>query len=344
MHTRLLDSFTDLSDWMAVTSGKARLDITSEPGPYGQAMRLDFDFGGSGGFVVARKPFAFTLPETFAFHLAIRADAPPNTFEFKLVDPAGVNVWRYQDAAFDFTADWRALCIPGNRIDFAWGPAGGGAPTDIGAIELVVAAGPGGQGTLWFADLQLEDRTVTAPPRLRASNTLPGHDPACAMDGRPDTSWRAGPDTGSAWLEIDFGQLREYGGLILHWTSTPRERRFTLQGSDNGDQWHTLYTATRSVGERNYVYLPNGASRYLRVQVEALGAADCPGIVAVEVQSFDFSRSINTFFHNVAGHGARGRYQLARFFITNMVRAGGIPAGCTASRLTGRPWISPMAR
>ena len=64
MHTRLLDAFTDLSDWMAVTSGQARLSITPEQGSHGEAMRLDFDFGGSGGFVVARKPFVFTLPET----------------------------------------------------------------------------------------------------------------------------------------------------------------------------------------------------------------------------------------------------------------------------------------
>jgi hypothetical protein len=308
MHTRLLDAFTDLSDWMAVTSGQARLSITSEQSPHGEAMRLDFDFGESGGFVVARKPFVFTLPESFAFHLAIRAAAPPNRFEFKLVDPAGVNVWRYQDDAFDFAADWRSLCIPSNRIDFAWGPAGGGTPSDIGVIEFAVSAGPGGQGTLWIADLRLEDRTVYSSPRLRASNALPGHEPACAMDGRPDTSWRAGPDTGSAWLEIDFGQLREYGGLILHWTSAPRERRFTLQGSDNGGQWRPLYTAPRSAGERSYVYLPNGASRYLRLEVDTPGAADCPGIVAVEVQSFDFSRSLNAFFHHVAGHGARGQY------------------------------------
>ena len=307
MHTRLLDAFTDLSDWMAVTSGQARLDIIPEPGPHGQSMRLDFDFGGSGGFVVARKPFDFTLPETFAFHLAVRADAPPNTFEFKLVDPAGVNVWRYQDAAFEFSADWRMLCIPGNRIDFAWGPAGGGAPAGVGAIEFAVAAGTGGQGTLWIADLRLEDRTVYAPPRLRASGALPGHEPARAMDGRPDTSWRGGPGPGPAWLEIDFGQLREYGGLILHWAPSPRERRFTLQASD-GSRWLPRYTAPRSAGEYSYVYLPNGASRYLRLEVEAVGAADCPGIVAVEMQPFDFSRSINAFFHQVAGHGARGRY------------------------------------
>ena len=307
MHTRLLDAFTDLSDWMAVTSGQAKLAIVPEPSPHGQAMRLDFDFGGGGGFVVARKPFAFSLPETFAFHFYIRGAAPSNRFEFKLVDPAGVNVWRYEDAAFDFAADWHSLCIPSNRIDFAWGPAGGGTPSDIGAIELAVSAGPGGQGTLWIADLRLEDRTVYEPPRLRASDALPGHAPACAMDGRPETSWRSGT-TGAAWLEIDFGQVRAYGGLILHWTPASGDRHFMLQACDDGRAWRPLYAAPRSAGEYSYVYLPDGASRYLRLEVEGVGAAESPGVIAIEVQPFDFSRSIHAFFHQVAGHGARGRY------------------------------------
>jgi hypothetical protein len=308
MHTRLLDAFTDLSGWMPVMSGQARLVLRAEPAPRGQAMRLDFDFGDGGGFVVARKPFAFTLPESFTFHLDVRAAAPSNRFEFKLVDPAGVNVWRYEDAAFDFESDWRTLSIPGSRIDFAWGPAGGGAPTEVGAIEFAVAAGPGGRGSLWIADLRLEDRTPRAPPRLQASGALPGHDPACAMDGRADTCWRAAPGAGPAWLEIDFGQVREYGGLILRWAPQPRERTFTLQGSDDGSHWRPLYTAARCAGETSYVYLPNGASRHLHLQVDAVGAAERPALIAVEVQPFDFSRSINTFFHHVAGHGARGHY------------------------------------
>jgi hypothetical protein len=308
MHTRLLDAFTDLSDWMPVTSGQARLVIRPEPGPQGQAMRLDFDFGDGGGFVVARKPFVFTLPESFTFHLEVRAAAPSNKFEFKLVDPAGVNVWRYEDADFDFDSDWRTLSIPARRIDFAWGPAGGGVPTEVGAIEFAVAAGPGGRGTLWLADLRLEDRTAYAPPRLRASGALPGHDPGCALDGRADTCWRAGPGAGPAWLEIDFGQVRDYGGLILRWAPQPPERTFTLQGSDDGSGWRPLYRAVRSAGESSYVYLPDGASRHLHLEVDAVGAAERPGIVAVEVQPFDFSRSINAFFHHVAGRGARGHY------------------------------------
>jgi hypothetical protein len=333
MHIRLLDAFTDLSDWIPVTSGQARLVIRSEPRSRGQAMRLDFDFGESGGFVVVRKPFAFTLPESFTFHVDVRAAAPSNRFEFKLVDPAGVNVWRYEDADFDFASDWRTLSIPSSRIEFAWGPSGGGTPADVGAIEFAVAAGPGGRGTLWIADLRLEDRTPSAPPRLRASGALPGHEPACAMDGRPDTSWRTEAGEGRAWLEIDFGQVREYGGFILRRVPGPREWSFTLQGSDDGSHWHRLYAAARAAGEASYVYLPGGASRHLRLEVGADASGEYPGIVAIEVQPFGFSRSVNEFFHYVAAGSTRGRYPRWLFREQSYWTPVDIPDGADAALL-----------
>ena len=60
----VLDDFEDLSGWVPVKSGLARLEISGDAGPTGKAMRLDFDFGGGGGFVVARKKVAVRLPET----------------------------------------------------------------------------------------------------------------------------------------------------------------------------------------------------------------------------------------------------------------------------------------
>ena len=110
-------------------------------------MRLDFDFQGGGGFVVARKLFALTLPESYAFSFDIRGRGPSNILEFKLVDASNQNVWRWRVEAFDLPEDWQSLRIKSSEIQFAWGPLGGGPARDIAAIELVVAAGPGGQGT-----------------------------------------------------------------------------------------------------------------------------------------------------------------------------------------------------
>jgi len=38
----------------------------------GAVMRLDFDFKGGGGFVVARKPFTRSMPENYVISFAIR--------------------------------------------------------------------------------------------------------------------------------------------------------------------------------------------------------------------------------------------------------------------------------
>ena len=91
-----LDDFADLSGWTAIASGQARLAISPERGRQGGAMRLDFDFQGGGGFVVARKPFDLTLPESYAFSFDIRGQGPSNILEFKLVDASNQNVWRWR--------------------------------------------------------------------------------------------------------------------------------------------------------------------------------------------------------------------------------------------------------
>ena len=63
MKRRVLDQFQDLSGWGAVASGQAELHISQDRGPDGAAMRLDFDFKGGGGFVVARHALRVPLPD-----------------------------------------------------------------------------------------------------------------------------------------------------------------------------------------------------------------------------------------------------------------------------------------
>ncbi|MBV5308115.1 MAG: hypothetical protein JZU59_01700, partial [Chromatium okenii] len=148
MHTQTLDNFDDLSVWSPITSGQAQLILTPIAAPACPAMQLVFDFAGGGGFVVARRELALSLPDSYALLLDVRAAAPANAFEFKVIDPSGVNVWRYRDDAFAFTTDWRTLRIPSKALTFGWGPAGGGVAHEVGAIEIVIAAGPGGSGAL----------------------------------------------------------------------------------------------------------------------------------------------------------------------------------------------------
>ena len=62
MQDLILDDFEDLSGWRPFAPGKAELVISRDEGVKGKAMRLDFDFHGGGGFVVAHKDVALEIP------------------------------------------------------------------------------------------------------------------------------------------------------------------------------------------------------------------------------------------------------------------------------------------
>ena len=309
MQVRALDVFADPADWLAVASGEARLDITAEPGPRGPVLRLDFDFRGGAGFVVARRDLGLTLPDAFSLRFDLRAEAPANGFEFKLADPANVNVWRYREPECAFAPSWRTLDIRGREIDYAWGPAGGGSPREIGAIEFAIVAGPGGRGTVWISDLCLVDRTLERAPLVTASGERPGHRPAAVLDGCADSAWRAPQSAANAWLAIDFHEPREYGGLALRWAPDAQGCAFAVQAGDDGVAWQTLYEATGAAGGESLVYLPRGESRFLRLDLSAGAAgAALPGLQALEVLPYDASRSRSDWFHTIARRAPRGHY------------------------------------
>ena len=144
MADQSLDDFSDVSTWLPVASGLAKLDITSEPGPGGNALRLGWDFAGGGGFVVARRELRLTLPETWSLRLDLRGAGPHNRLEIKLADPSGENVWWYKIEAFALPDDWTPLVIRSREIEFAWGPQGGGAmKARSGGATLLESPEPG---------------------------------------------------------------------------------------------------------------------------------------------------------------------------------------------------------
>ena len=292
-------TFEDLSGWMPVASGLAELRISPERGPAGAAMRLDFDFKGGGGFVVARKPIARPMPESYALSFAIRGDgaAEPARAQARrperperLVAPLG-RVRASRRLADDAASAAR-------EIEFAWGPAGGGrARASSAPIELAIAAGPGGAGTVWIGDLRLEDRTYRATPMVRASSARPGH--ARRRPRSTATRRRAGGAT-PARAASARGRLpaRSASTAASSSTGQPGARAARVPRRDVDRRRRVDDACTRPSAadvERSYIYLPGAASRYLRLDLEAATADGC-GIAELAVQPFEFSRSINAFF------------------------------------------------
>jgi len=308
MNSNILDDFEDVSGWHAIASGQAQLHISQARGRRAKAMRLDFDFRGGGGFVVARKLFSLALPESYAFCLHMRGAAPSNIFEFKLADASDRNVWRYRQEAFDFPMNWQPFTIKSSQIEFAWGPAGGGPPQSAAAIELVIAAGPGGQGTVWIDELRFADTTYRLSPLVRASTALQGYEPEHVCNSSSATGWRSAASDAPQQLLIDFQTKREYGGLVIQWEKDRRPREFDLQLSSNGTDWETVCSIQRGVGERTYFYLPNAVSRFVRLDLRQCLDGRGFGVIGIEVKPYDFSRSINAFFEGIAKETPQGLY------------------------------------
>lgn len=304
----LLDEFGDISGWMAIASGQVQAKLSRDEGPGGGALRMDFDFKGGGGFAVARKEFTRRLPEAFAFRFRIRGRAPANIFEFKLVDPSGKNVWRHRREAFAVAEEWQEIRLRTSQIEFGWGPAGGGAIRRLGAIEFVVAAGPGGKGSIWIEDLRLEDLTPAHPPKVTASSEAKGRGANHVTRAKGARSWRPLPSDRRPCLQLDFGQEREYGGLVIDWERGCRIRTFDIQDSGDGVRWRTIESIARSEGERSHIRLPGGASRFLRLAFRRAGAAGTLGVRHIAVKPFDFGRSEAEFLHSVAAMGSRGLF------------------------------------
>jgi len=296
----VLDNFEDISGWTAFASGQSELVLSQDQDGDRKAMRLDFDFHGGGGFVVARKEFPLEIPESYSFSFHIRGTAADNIFEFKLVDESNRNVWRYREETFHFPAERHPLRIRNSQIEFAWGPQGGGVPTRAAAIEFVIAAGNGGKGSVWIDTLCFQDDTYRSTPQVLASSAQPDHDPQNIVHPSDRSSWRSAVSNNPEWLLIDFQEKREFGGLVVHWEKEFRGRVFDIRVSTDGHAWSTAYSTTQGDCERSYIYLPHTSSRFIRIDLHRSVEGRGFGIRSVEVKPHDFSRSVNQFFQNIA--------------------------------------------
>ena len=333
MKESVLDDFSSAAGWQAFASGEAEMRVSVEDG----ALRLDFDFHGGGGFVVARKEFAQRMPTDYAFAFRVWGKAPRNKLEFKLADPSGKNVWRWQEEDFDFREQPRELHLHGSGIDFAWGPAGGGTIRELGAIEFVLSAGPGGKGTVWIDQFRFQDRTLRRRPRVSSSSAARGCDTGALLSPHSKAGWRSVMEDARPWVCIDFHDSREYGGLIIDWLPRPARRAFTVQSSDDGKQWKELHTARDARGARTYIHLPLTKSRFLRL----VFGIPAPGVKRLSVQSFAFSKTLIETFHAIAAASTRGFYPRYLNREQSYWTCAGGPDGVTCALINEEGMVEP---
>ena len=298
--TRALEVSLDAADWSPVAAGEARLVLSSASTGGRPALRLDFDFKGGAGFVVARCPVQHAVTEDYTVAFRLRGAGRTNNLEIKLIDASGQNVWRHVHENLQPPARWRRFRIDSRVFEFAWGPASGDVPKQLGAIELAIVAGDGGAGSLWIGDLTIENHRLPTDAGASASSAFPGFDAGQVLGG---SGWIPNPDDAHPWITLDFAQARRLGGLIIDWRDGAPASGFRVRASSRGQRWRTVYATQRAAGARSYVYLPNLETRFLRLELDAPSAG-----ATLEPQSFEFSRSIEAFWYRVARREPRAWY------------------------------------
>jgi hypothetical protein len=268
---RMLDTFEQIAPWQPGASDGVRASIHPADGMNGHALRLDFDLAGTAGYALAARTLPLDLPANYEIAFDLRADAPSNNFQVKLVDASGENVWWFNRPNFEFPHEWQHIRIKKRQIDFAWGPTKDRVLTHAARIEFVVAAGRGGgAGSLWVSRLELRERPPEpaswAAPVVGASSYVVGAEPLSIVDGNLGTAWKSDPAQGSEQsVTLDFGQPREFGGLVLRWQEPAFASRYDVQFSDDGTQWQTVRSVNGARGGPDALLLPEAETRYVRL-------------------------------------------------------------------------------
>jgi hypothetical protein len=327
---RLVDGFEDPSRWAPAPGEGVSITPAGAAGRTGRGLRLDFDFHGRGGYAVVRRELDLPLPENYEISFWVRGSAPSNTLEFKLIDSSGANVWWSVRRNFTPPGTWTRYVIPRRHVTFAWGPRGGGVLASAAAIEIAITAGTGGRGSLWLDDLAIAEREpvleYTATPRTTTSGN-------------------------GSEVTIDFGQVREFGGLVLDWDPAKLPGAYTVAVSPDGRRWDSVRTVT-GAALRDYLRLPELESRYLRISLRpGPGVGGAPRDVAVQPLTWSSSRV--PMLEAIAAHAVPGdfpRYLLARQSYWTVVGASGDDAEALLSEdgavevAAGGPSLEPFLR
>ena len=310
---RVIDDFTTIGEWKAAASDGVRASIHRAAAADGRALRLDFDLAGTAGYALATRPVSLDLPDDFEITFDLRADAPVNNLQFKLVDESGENVWWMNHPNFAFPREWRRITIKKRQIHFAWGPTKDRALRHAARIEIVVAAGKGGgAGSITVRRLVLREREpqpATWPqPSAHASSAAVDAPAGLAVDGKLATAWKSDPARGrEQWLTLDFGRPRELGGVVLRWNTGAYASRYDVEFSSDGTHWRTMRAVSAGRGGPDAILLPESETRYVRLALHD-GPADAYALAEIEVRDVAFGESPNAFFEAIARESPRGTF------------------------------------
>ena len=299
------------------TTDDVKAALRTAPGKEGRALCVDFDFGAVSGYVAVSRALPMEYPANFEYSFGLRGDAPASTLQFKLIDASGENVWWVNRPDHAFSRDWQRVRFGKRHVSFAWGPSQDRELARSSRIEFVIARGrAGGKGSVCFERLSFRELSADAalPPEtavVSASSTLAPTQPHQIFDRNAGTAWRSNPATGPEQvLTLDFLELREFGGLVLHWLPDEHASSYSVDFSDDGEQWRTVRRVMDGNGGDDPLMLPESESRFVRLRMHD-GPKPSYALADVDVRDIGYGASANAFLRTIAADAPRGRYPRA---------------------------------
>jgi hypothetical protein len=304
----LLDGFDTLAGWRTIVSDGAKLTLTQEGGKTDNAMAMNFDLSGVYGYVIAEKDFQIDLPPNYQFTFDMRADAPVNNFEFKVIDDRE-NVYWIKKLNVHYPKEWAKQRIKKRHLAFAWGPAPGKELKTVRKIQFVVSCGTGGTGTVLVDNFRFEPIDDDAGKNAVAEIITAGPERSGSITPRGTvlTGWNrsaAGRDS----LVVDFHRRTELGGLLIDWDSSAYPLSYDVLVSDDGNDWSKVYAVHRGKPGLAVIPLHEAEGRRLKLVFGEGKTGRGYSIRRMETRGPEFSSTPNALFHALASDAPHGYY------------------------------------
>jgi hypothetical protein len=304
----LLDDFESIEKWKLIVSEGVSGSLQPVDGAQGKALGFRFAFHGRAGYAIAQRAMPIHLPARYRFTFVLRGSAGRNNFEFKLLDSAG-NVYWLKTVNLVPPKRWQKRTIRQRQITYAWGPAGGGSPGTIDRMEFAVSAGNGGSGEIAIDELRLEiddEKVARALPVISSSSARGRESPAFATGDSVLGPWHSAGTSNGEWILMDFGGLREIGGVILEWEKEDYARSYRVELSEDGKNWRVGYRVRESNGGRDVLPLRDEEARFLQLSMRRSASGGGFGLARMVLRGPEFSASWNAFYASLTEESPPG--------------------------------------
>jgi hypothetical protein len=329
---RTLADFADLQAWQLSATDQVQAELL--PAPDGRtAACVRYDFGRVAGHVALGRSVPLDVVGNFALSLGVRGQGGLTALELKLVDASGLNVWWHRRADFAAPAQWTALATKRRHIGFAWGPAADKTLRHTERFELVLVGAQGARGELCFDALAIaplpEPPAQWPEPLWQAGADVPRSMPWSAAAGQPLV------------LQTDFGQPREFSGMVLHWAPGQHASRYRVEASLDGHGWRTLQTVAAGLGGHEVLYTPEQEAQQLRLVLEQ-GAGERLALQSVEFLAAGALGSLNALVEKQAAFGQRGQFPRGFSGEQAYWTVLGVPGGVEQALMSEDGAVEPM--